>query len=117
MPLWVLVATGGAVGSVLRYGAAVAVQGWLGAPSYAATVFVNVVGCMCIGALYARVGDPQLRALLGVGVLGGFTTFSTFGNDTISLVADGRPGAAAAYAIGSVAAGLVGVVLGRWLGG
>lgn len=115
MPLWLLVAVGGALGSVLRYGVALLVQGTFGAPSFLATVVVNLLGCFCIGALYARAGDPQVRALLGVGVLGGFTTFSTFGNDTVALLTDGRAGAAALYSLGSVVAGLLGVVAGRWV--
>lgn len=117
MPIPLLVALGGATGALARWGVNVWVEGRLGLPSFWATAVVNAGGSLLLGLLYARTGDPQLRALLGVGVLGGFTTFSTFSNDAMTLAANGRLGAAALYAGGSVVAGLGGVVLGRALGG
>ena len=86
---------------------------------------MNSVGCLAIGLL-ATLADvrgvipPGLRLFLVAGLLGGFTTFSTFGLETWRLVENGRWPLAAAYALGSVATGLaavaVGVVVGRALG-
>jgi fluoride exporter len=73
------------------------------------TLVVNVMGCFAVGALGAlfAAGSPlhlrhDLRMLLVVGVLGGFTTFSAFSLETLQLVQRGSPGAAAAYAGGSL---------------
>jgi CrcB protein len=86
--LWV--AVGGAVGSVLRF----AVQGWVqrlaDATFPVGTLAVNVVGCGAAGALAAMFAGPILvreeyRMGLLIGVLGGFTTFSTFGLETFYL--------------------------------
>lgn len=115
MPYALLVALGGAVGALARYGVNVAVEA-RGQPGWIATATVNLVGALLIGLLYSRTTDPQVRALLGVGVLGGFTTFSTFGNDAVGMIAAGRVGLAAGYLGGSVLGGLVGVWLGRALG-
>lgn len=117
MPLWLLVAAGGAAGAVARYAVNVLVQARLDQPGWVATCVVNGLGSVCIGVLYARTTDPSLRALLGVGVLGGFTTFSTFGNDAVGMLGEGRPLLAGTYILGSVSAGLLGVVLGRVIAG
>lgn len=111
-----LVGLGGALGSIARYVAVTLVQSaGPGATFPYGTLLVNVLGCFAIGLLYARTDDPLLRLLLGVGVLGGFTTWSSFGNDTWVLAEGGRPGLAAAYVIGTVAVGLAAVWAGRGL--
>lgn len=108
-----LVALGGAAGSVLRWLAVF----WIGerlvpGPFPWGTFAVNVAGGFVIGLLgeFARHGSfgvtPQVRLLLVVGVLGGFTTFSSYSLETMNLLRDGRPGLAFAYAAGSVLAGL-----------
>lgn len=73
------------------------------------TLAVNVIGCLCVGALGAlfEPASPlhvrqDLRVLLIVGVLGGFTTFSAFSLETLLLVQRGAPGAAVAYVVASV---------------
>ncbi len=116
IPPLVLVATGGALGACGRY---LGVSGALalGARAEVGTWGVNVVGCFFLGVLISRVSDPSLRLLLGTGVLGGFTTFSTFSVDTLVLVAEQRLGHAALYVVGSVAVGLFGCALGQWAGG
>jgi len=87
---WIFIAAGGALGSVLRY----ALQGWVQRATNstfpAGTLVVNVLGCVAIGFLTATFTGPKLireeyRLGLLVGILGGFTTFSTFGWETFSL--------------------------------
>jgi CrcB protein len=83
-----LVALGGALGSLARYGVGVAAARMLGLAFPWGTLFVNVVGGLAIGVLAARVGPEQesARLLLGVGLLGGFTTFSTFSLEAVRLM-------------------------------
>ncbi|MBL8530570.1 MAG: fluoride efflux transporter CrcB [Hyphomonadaceae bacterium] len=113
-----LVALGGAVGAVLRHGVGVGAARWLGLGFPWGTLAVNVVGGFAMGLLAARVGPEQehLRLLLGVGLLGGFTTFSAFSLESIRLM-EQSAGAAALY-IGasvflSIAACWAGFALGR----
>jgi CrcB protein len=106
------VATGGALGAVARHGVQLA---WPAPPWV--TLAVNAVGCLLIGVLMARTTDPLRRAFLGVGVLGGFTTFSTYTLDAYTLIRSGHPALAAAYLGGTaaicVAATFVGTRLAR----
>lgn len=117
---WILVAGGGALGAALRYGVTLA----FARPGVAAfpwhTFGVNAAGSFLLGLLMAvlpagEVGE-RWRLFLGVGVLGGFTTFSTFSLETVALVHDGATTTALAYAAGSVAAALVGAALGYAVG-
>lgn len=108
-----LVASGGAVGSVLRY----LVSKWLQEASSAAfpvgTLVVNVVGCLLIGAIYGASDSwgisGDMRLLLTVGFCGGFTTFSTFMNESLSLMRADNLLPLALYASLSVGLGLVAV--------
>jgi len=121
----VWIAAGGAVGSVLRY----LVGGWVqqavgdwvqravGSEFPLGTLAVNVLGCFVLGVLAAMFVGPILireeyRLGLTVGLLGGFTTFSTFGLETISLANDAQWLSAAANLVGSCLLGLAGA----WLG-
>lgn len=114
-PTWLLVALGGALGTTARYALSLVVlgRGW---PSAVGTGAVNVVGCFLIGLLYARSEDPLLRRVLGVGVLGGFTTFSSFGRETLELLRADRFDLALASVAMNLALGLTGVWLGQRLG-
>lgn len=104
------VALGGAIGSVLRYGA---VQTF-GAPW--ATAAVNVIGSFAMGVLFVALSDrPGLSPLLMAGVLGGFTTFSAFSLDALKLWTAGQTTAALAYTAGSVILSLAAVALGAAL--
>jgi len=91
-----LVGSGGFAGSVLRYAAGGLVHRFLPAAMFpAGTLFVNVLGCLCIGVLGGiaetrGVLGAQTRLFLLVGALGGFTTFSTFGFETFALLRDGQ---------------------------
>ena len=92
----ILVGLGGFAGSVLRYlvsGYAQELSGSVGFPY--GTLAVNLTGCFIIGFLsyladMRGVFTVETRALVFVGVLGGFTTFSTFGNETLNLLRDGE---------------------------
>lgn len=116
---WVAVAIGGALGSLAR----VAVGTWLSRGDLGRTfpigVFaVNVAGCLAIGALGGALASGRLglsesaRAFLVAGVLGGFTTFSSFGLDTHLLVRSGATGLAAINVVGQLVLGLGAVALG-----
>ena len=101
MTTFVWVGVGGALGSMARHGVNVLVNRWLGATLPHATAIVNIVGCLVIGLLAGltasgqwRIG-PQIRAFLFVGIMGGFTTFSSLGLDTFTLVSEGRTAQAA----------------------
>jgi len=115
--LWV--ALGGALGSVARYACSSAAARWLGAGFPWGTLFVNVTGSFAIGVLAALVaadGRPLLgadaRAFLLVGVLGGFTTFSSFSLETLALARGVTLGAAALNVALSIALCLGGAALG-----
>jgi CrcB protein len=111
------VALGGALGGGARYALNQALPRGDGFPW--ATFTENVTGCFLLAVLMVvllEVLPPMryARPFLGVGVLGGFTTFSTYTADTRALLASGQAGIALAYLLGSVMAGLVAVVFGGW---
>ena len=96
MYTWIAVAVGGALGSVARHGVNRLVHHeWPLLRFPLATALVNIVGCCAIGVLAGLVATGRLpmrthwREFVFVGILGGFTTFSTFGLDTIMLVRSG----------------------------
>ncbi|MBI2243845.1 MAG: fluoride efflux transporter CrcB [Nocardioides sp.] len=110
------IALGGMLGASARYAAA---RVWptpeAGVPW--TTLGVNAVGCLLIGVLMVFVVEvggahPLLRPFAGVGVLGGFTTFSTYTVDTVSLLDAGRPAVALGYWAGTVLVALVAVLVG-----
>lgn len=115
----VLVGIGGALGSMARHGVGMAVA-HLSPPRVTpyATMAVNLAGCLVIGALAGLIASHRvtmaapLRAFIFVGVLGGFTTFSSFGLDTFTLARGGHAGSAALNVVIQVAAGLALVAAG-----
>lgn len=114
-PVLLVVATGGALGALARYAAG---RCWpTAAGTFPWTTFaVNVVGCFLIGVLLVLVSEvfsPHrlIRPLLGTGVLGGFTTFSTYAVDAQRLIEDRHPGTALAYLAATVTAALVAVTV------
>lgn len=109
--LWV--AFGGAIGSLARYGVGVAAARIVGMDFPWSTLAINALGGLAMGVLAARAGPDQesLNLALGVGLLGGFTTFSAFSLETVRLMQH-QPGMAAAYVAGS----LVLSIGGCWLG-
>lgn len=114
-----VISAGGALGSLARWGMAVALPHPPGAFPWA-TFAVNLAGCLLIGALIVmitQVWPPSryVRPFLGVGVLGGFTTFSTYMLDTRDLLMTGHAGLAGLYLAGTLAGGLAAVWAGRAL--
>ncbi|MER6147477.1 fluoride efflux transporter CrcB [Streptomyces hirsutus] len=126
-PVVAVVAVGGAVGALLRYGAS---RVWPnGSDAHAlwrtgeaafpwTTLLVNVVGCFLMGVLTVALKErfthaPRLlNPFLGTGVLGGFTTFSSYTDDTRRLFENDQAGAAVGYLVLTVAGALAGVTLG-----
>ena len=116
---YLMVALGGALGSVLRFWLGGVIGHKAGAPFWG-TLFVNVTGCFLIGLLgNLRENGPGEfdRYFLMVGAMGGYTTFSTFSLQTLELIHAGSMGLAAANVVLSVALCLLGVWLGHSLGG
>jgi CrcB protein len=104
--IYLLIALGGAAGSVLRYLLGGAVQRSTGSGFPIGTMVVNISGCFLIGILVRQFLNMQLsndlRALLIVGFCGGFTTFSTFSAETLALIEGGEYSRATAYVFLSV---------------
>jgi CrcB protein len=116
------IAAGGAVGSVLRFWMSTWVHTFAGRSFPYGTLTVNVLGCLAMGFLFVlfvdRLSDNAvLRAGILIGMLGGFTTFSSFSIETLNLIEQGAWLKAVANMTGSlilcVAATWVGVILGR----
>ena len=116
-----MVGLGGFLGSVLRYGLGGLIArlkaGWTFPLE---TLVINVLGCLVLGALAGLSESRGLftgttRAFLFLGVLGGFTTFSTFGYETFQLLRDGQWGAAALSTVLQVALGVGGLWAGHAL--
>ena len=117
----ILVAAGGGAGAVLRYLLSQALSrpgvGWPWA-----TFLANIAGGLLIGllagwlAFRAGAEGERVRLLLGVGVLGGFTTFSAFSWDALQLLQRGQTASAGIYILGSVVLSLAAVMAGFQLG-
>jgi CrcB protein len=107
---WLLVVAGAMVGAPLRYLTDRAVQRRHDSAFPWGTFTVNVVGCLILGLVTGAVTDggapPELRTLLGTGLCGALTTYSTFSYETLRLAESGARFFAAANAVASVAAGL-----------
>ena len=117
---YVAVALGGVVGCCARYGVSQAVQVFYGRSFPLATLFINVAGCLAMGFLFyltlERVSvSPSFRVAILTGVLGGFTTFSTFAMETLLLMEDGETAYALLYVLLSVGLGVAAAFLGAYL--
>jgi CrcB protein len=117
---YLLAALGGALGALARWGLATALPSSPGTWPWAA-LLVNLTGCVLIGVLLAVLvarspSSPWLRPFLATGVLGGYTTYSTFAVDTVALVDAGRPALAAGYVLASVLGGVLAVAAGLLAG-
>ncbi|MFG2133775.1 fluoride efflux transporter CrcB [Streptomyces sp. NPDC048751] len=116
LPVVAVIAVGGAIGATARYAAALWWPTRTG--GFPWTIFwVNVVGCAVIGVFLVVVTEAMttphrlLRPFFGTGVLGGFTTFSTYAVDSQKLLDTGRPGTALAYLAATLLAALAAVWL------
>ena len=120
---WLAVLAGGAIGSAARHGVNLAATHWFPAMSVPyATAVVNMIGSLLIGLLAGGLASerialgPEARALVFTGLLGGFTTFSSFMLDSLLLAQAGRTTSSAANLIGQVVVGLLLVYLGFRIG-
>lgn len=116
-------ALGGGGGAALRYVADVAVSSRWRRPFPLATFLINVSGSLALGLLvgwcYAGSAGPGWSlavSVIGTGVLGGYTTFSTASYDTLRLGREGRVVMALSYAVGTMVATVTAAALGLWLG-
>lgn len=121
---FVAIAAGGALGALLRFWVASGVAVWLGRDFPYGTLIINVTGSLAIGFLYVLLlerfdGGALWRAFLMVGLLGAFTTFSTFSLETVNLIEAGEGMKAFANVVLSVflcvGAATVGILIGRQL--
>ena len=107
-----MVAAGGALGAVARYGTVVAVGRLTGFGFPWGTVTVNLLGSLALGLLIGGLAhglhlSQEVRGLIVVGFLGAFTTFSTFSLDTVTLIERGSWTPALGYVFGSVVVGII----------
>jgi CrcB protein len=113
------VGVGGGIGALIRY----FVAGWIqpaGSAFNWGIFIVNITGGLVTGLVVEASAlklnlSPELRAFLTTGILGGYTTFSTFSFDSVLLLQKGQYGLAAAYVIGSVALSIAAVFCGLWI--
>ncbi|NJN44276.1 MAG: fluoride efflux transporter CrcB [Anaerolineae bacterium] len=116
-----IIGLGGGVGAILRYVIGGYVQQWTNSTTFPyGTLAVNVLGCLFIGLLSELAEtrgffNPELRLFLFIGLLGGFTTYSTFGSESINLLRGGANQLAFGYVTLHLVAGLGAVWLGRIL--
>lgn len=109
---YLLVAAGGALGSVARYGAGVLVGKAWGATFPLATLMINIAGSLAMGLFIGYLArttpnwQADARLFVAVGILGGFTTFSSFSLDTIAMLERGEVVQAGLYVVASVAVGI-----------
>ncbi|HJL16670.1 MAG TPA: fluoride efflux transporter CrcB [Sandaracinaceae bacterium LLY-WYZ-13_1] len=122
----VLIALGGAVGTSFRYGVGLGMTHWLGRSFPFGTLAANVLGSFLLGVVMEAAGDREIagvqaKLVLGTGVMGGFTTYSSFNLETIRLAEQGAWGRAGLYlgatVVVCVLAGVGGVALARSLKG
>jgi CrcB protein len=118
----VIVMLGGAIGAGFRYQVGLVARRVVATAFPWSTLFVNLLGGLCAGILAALLTakgaeGESLRLFLGVGLLGGFTTFSAFSAETVQLLQRGEAGLAGSYILGSVAGSIllcfIGFVAGR----
>jgi len=115
-----LIALGGGIGSVFRYLTSIAVQKYYSSIFPLATLITNILGCLLIGIIMGlleknQMTDSNLKWLFVTGFCGGYTTFSAFGYENVSLFQNNNPALAILYIGASVMAGLFAVWLGLFL--
>jgi CrcB protein len=119
---WIAVIVGGTLGTVARHGVNVALSRMMTTPGPWATASVNMMGSLVIGVLAGALAAERLsmsapmRACVFVGVLGGFTTFSSFMLDSLTLIEAGASAKALFHLFGQLAAGLLLIYGGYYIG-
>ena len=121
MTVWLAVAVGGAIGSMSRYGIGQLTTNLLGTTPVLATFAVNVSGSFLLGIFYTLCNERlvtsiELRVLIGVGLIGGYTTFSTFSFETIGLIESGEFFKAITNILGNLLFGIGAAYLGILMG-
>lgn len=116
---WLLVACGGAIGASLRYGAGLIIAKPQNLFPWA-TWSINILGCFLAGVFFAFTQkyptlQNETRLFLMVGILGGFTTFSSFGLETFQLIRQGQLPIALAYTVSSVILGVIFLAIGFYI--
>ncbi|WDH76390.1 fluoride efflux transporter CrcB [Exiguobacterium marinum] len=109
--LYIYVGLAGAVGALARYGLGLLVDSFETSPFPVATLFINLIGSFLLGwlthrFLHAGKPSPQIVTIVGTGMIGSFTTFSTFSVETIQLVENDHALLAVAYVFLSITLGL-----------
>ncbi|MCC9087320.1 MULTISPECIES: fluoride efflux transporter CrcB [Bacillus] len=115
--IYLLVGTGGIIGSLLRYYLGVFTHSWWGYDFPLGTLLINLIGCFVLGWFTSRIVKlkqfhPHVLAGLGTGLVGSFTTFSTFSVETVTLIQHHLAGFAFLYVLLSLFGGL----MMSWLG-
>lgn len=116
----ICVAIGSGLGGVMRYLLSSLIKNHTSGAFPWATLVVNIVGCFVIGLIYAladrhKIVDQHLLLTLTVGLCGGFTTFSTFTNENITLLQSGHHWLFAAYTAAGITAGIIAIIAARAL--
>ncbi|OLV15967.1 fluoride efflux transporter CrcB [Deinococcus marmoris] len=119
--LWISLMLGGAVGAACRQGTVLALMPLVARTGFPyAVLIINVLGSFLLGLTLALAGrgvvPEAVRVAFGTGVLGAFTTFSTFSTEMDGLLLRGQAVSALLYALGSVGLGLTAAIFGRLLG-
>ena len=120
MQKYLLIAAGGALGTVARYWVGSTISGRLGARFPYGTFVINMTACIILGFTLTYMGkradlNPALRYLLPVGLIGAYSTFSTYEWETLSTLRSGAFAMGALYAVGSLVLGLAAVWAGTAL--
>ncbi|WP_262695609.1 fluoride efflux transporter CrcB [Kordiimonas aquimaris] len=121
MQMILAIGFGGALGAIARHYFAGVITKAVGTSFPYGTMAVNILGSLIMGVLVAAFaarlnGMPELRGFLTVGILGSFTTFSTYSLETVLLIERGDWQAAIMYAFGSLFVGVLALMFGLWLG-
>jgi CrcB protein len=118
---YLFIAAGGALGSMLRYWAGSTIAGRMGIKFPYGTLVVNLSACLILGFTLTYLGkradlSPAWRYLIPVGLIGAYSTFSTYEWETLSTLRSGAYVLGALYSVGSLVLGLIAVWGGSWLG-
>ncbi len=121
MQAYFLVGLGGAIGAMSRYGFSLYLGRFHNGPFPLATFGVNVIGSLAMGLLIGILArttptwQPEIRLLVSVGLFGGFTTFSAFSLDVVTLIERGQLATASVYAVASIIIAVLALFAGLWM--